>query len=98
MNPDTGTVFVLFYNCKLLEIQQRPSQAYLLRNYGKSYRLLKVPVAQQYKHITIEFHRGHLLIVTPMSLYGWNVHQEFNPEYIQNNEQITAADFIINHG
>ena len=98
MNPDNRNIYVLFYNCKLLEINTNPTPAFLLRNYGKSVRLLKVPVAQQYKHITIDFHKGHLLIVTPMSLYGWNVHQEFNQEYIQNNEQITAADFIINHG
>ena len=42
MNPQTGTVYALMFNNKLLEINPKPSAAFLLRNYGKHSRVLKM--------------------------------------------------------
>ena len=42
MSPETGNIYVLLYNSKLLEICMRPSPEILLRNYGKNSRVLKL--------------------------------------------------------
>ena len=42
MHPEKGTIYVLLYNSKILEVQQKPSAEFLLRSYGKKARVLKL--------------------------------------------------------
>ena len=81
MNPDNGLIYVLLFNNKLLEINPKPSAAFLLRNYGKHSRVLKVN-ALLGKPITLDFHHGHLLMTTNNSLIGWNIQKELNPVHV----------------
>jgi len=42
MHPDKGTIYVLLFNNKILEVQQKPSPEFLLRSYGRKARVLKL--------------------------------------------------------
>jgi hypothetical protein len=71
MSPETGNIYVLLFNSKLLEICMKPSTEMLLRNFGKNFRVLKLNLT---KGIAIEYHRGHILIAGASNLCGWKVH------------------------
>ena len=95
MNPENGLVYVLLFNNKLLEINPKPSAAFLLRNFGRKSRVLKISPALG-KPIAVDCHMGHLLIATSDSLCGWNVRKELNPECVAEGT-LTASDFKIDH-
>ena len=42
MHPEKGTIYVLLFNNKILEVQQKPPAEFLLRSYGKKARVLKL--------------------------------------------------------
>ena len=42
MNPENGLLYVLLFNNKLLEINPKPSAAFLLRHFGRKSRVLKL--------------------------------------------------------
>lgn len=77
MNPDSKTVYVLLPSNKLLELCPNPSDIFLLRNYGSKARVLEIApevLPNGQKPIAIEYHEGHLLLVTETALIGWRVH------------------------
>lgn len=82
MNPENGLIYALLFNNKILEINPKPSAAFLLRNYGKKNRVLKVDPLLG-KPIALDFHHGHLLMCTSRSLIGWNIQKELNSNYVQ---------------
>lgn len=94
MSPETGNIYVLLFNSKLLEICMRPTTEMLLRNFGKDSRVFKINCT---KGIAIDYHRGHLLIAGVNSLCGWNVHKQLNPLLITNHNTINGADFVVAH-
>ena len=46
--------------------------------------------------LTIDFHRGHLLIADDVKLMGWDVMEEIDSDYVVDNE-LHVADFEIIH-
>lgn len=96
MNPDNGLVFVLLFNNKLLEINPKPSAHFLLQNYGKKSRVLKISPALG-RPIALDFHRGHLLLATNNSLCGWNIQKELNPQLISEAALLSGTDFKLDH-
>ena len=96
MNPENGLLYVLLFNNKLLEIHPKPGANYLLRNYGRNSRVLKISPTLV-KPIAIDFHRGHLLIAGANTVCGFNAQQELKDELLQNGDTVTGSDFAIAH-
>jgi len=80
MNPETGNIYVLLFNDKLIEMCLKPTPEFLLRSYGKTARVLKIKnedagrlLVNGEHAITIDYHRGFLLLATSNRLLGWNI-------------------------
>jgi len=107
INPATGSIYALLFNDKLIEVCLKPSTEFLLRNYGKSARVLKIPpmaagggiLAAGEHPITIDTHRGYVLISTCNRLLGWNVASgSFGRGVVNAESVITKTNFALNHG
>lgn len=97
MNPENGLIYALLFNNKMLEINPNPSIAFLLRNYGVKARVIKLSPQLITDAITIDFHRGHLLIASATKLLGFNIVKEINPEKFQDDNTLVAHDFAISY-
>jgi hypothetical protein len=76
MNSHSKSVYVLLAGNRLLEYCPNPTDTFLMRNYGKRARVLKISadlINQGERIITLDFHKGCLLIATSNALYGWNL-------------------------
>jgi len=97
MNPENGLIYALLFNNKMLEINPNASVAFLLRNFGAKARVIKLSPQLITDTITIDFHRGHLLMASATKLLGFNIVKEMSQDKFQDSNTLLTHDFTISY-